>query len=557
MGKPLRGLRAIRLSVLTDSTTSIDRQREATDKSAAALDLDFGEGDGLREAVDLDVSALSVSPFNRPQLGVWLARPDDFDAVVWWRFDRAIASMTDMHELAKWAREHRKMLVFDEGVGNAGRLVFDFRNPMDPMAELMMMLFAFAAQVERLSIKERVTGAHAAMRQMDYRWKGGPPPYGYEPKRLEGGGWTLQIDPNAADVLRRIIKELIHGDEKSRKPKSPTAIAVGLNADDVDSPFHYWAKRKTELRAAQAAAKADDGESVSDESDDEEPEVGTGKKSRNMWTGVTIANMLTDPKMLGWKTYKGQVVRKPETGVPVLLTATPLLSRPEYDQIGAVIKERAQGPRERKDTKAELLHVIICDGCGAYMYLDRRATTEQYKCDWRNTSGSCPAPATVKREWVEEYGEREFLRRLGGIRVRESEVIPGYDPEPEIEETDAEFKAHLVERGKQKSRSAVAAWQERHDALDARLAELEAREKVEPRTIVRETSVTYGQMWEAGDSKVRRGLLLDCGVVLRVKKGVRGGWRKLDESRVSFDVTAEFYADAAAELAALAEELAT
>ncbi|WP_233289394.1 hypothetical protein [Kitasatospora sp. MBT63] len=54
--------------------------------------------------------------------------------------------MAEMHDLAKWAREHRKMLVFAEGIGG-GRLVFDFRNPIDPMAELQMPMLAFAAQV--------------------------------------------------------------------------------------------------------------------------------------------------------------------------------------------------------------------------------------------------------------------------------------------------------------------------------------------------------------------------------------------------------------------------
>ena len=87
----LRGVRCVRLSVMTDETTSPERQREA---------------------VDLDVSASAFGPFDGPQLGGWLARPDDFDALAWWRFDRAIRSMAYMHELAAWAREHRKMLVF-------------------------------------------------------------------------------------------------------------------------------------------------------------------------------------------------------------------------------------------------------------------------------------------------------------------------------------------------------------------------------------------------------------------------------------------------------------
>lgn len=146
--KTLRDVRCIRLSVLTDETTSPERQREADDLAAAAHNISFGEGDQLREAVDLDVSASKISPFDRPALGGWLARPDDFDALAWWRFDRAIRSMADMHKLAEWAREHRKVLVFAEGIGG-GKLVFDFRNPLDLMAELQMTMFALPLRWRR------------------------------------------------------------------------------------------------------------------------------------------------------------------------------------------------------------------------------------------------------------------------------------------------------------------------------------------------------------------------------------------------------------------------
>ncbi|WP_073880162.1 recombinase family protein [Streptomyces sp. CB00316] len=175
----------------------------------------FGSGDALREAVDLDVSASTFGPFDRPELGGWLNRPDEYDALVWWRFDRAIRSMAHMHELAKWARDHRKMLVFAEGIGG-GKLVFDFRNPVDPMAEFQMMMLAFAAQVESQSIKDRVTGAMAAIRRMPLRWRGGGrPPYGYMPAPMAaefgGIGWTLVPDPDAVKVIERIVRELLEG----------------------------------------------------------------------------------------------------------------------------------------------------------------------------------------------------------------------------------------------------------------------------------------------------------------------------------------------------------
>lgn len=90
----LRGVRCVRLFVLTDETTSPERQRGADDKVAAELNIDFGPGDALHEAVDPDVSASEIAPFDRPALGQRLARPALCDVLVRWRFDRAIRSIS-------------------------------------------------------------------------------------------------------------------------------------------------------------------------------------------------------------------------------------------------------------------------------------------------------------------------------------------------------------------------------------------------------------------------------------------------------------------------------
>ncbi|MEV0117584.1 recombinase family protein [Streptomyces sp. NPDC050844] len=296
----LRGVRCVRLSVLTDETTSPERQREADDIAAAALGIEFGEGEYVREAIDLDVSASKVSPFDRPQLGTWLARPDDFDALVWWRFDRAIRSMAHMHELAKWARDHRKMLVFAEGIGG-GRLVFDFRNPMDPMGELQMLMLAFAAQVESQSISERVLGAQAAMRMMPLRWRGSRPSYGYAVAPLEGGGYTLVPDTEAVEgcgpapvtVIERIIRDLLGA--VGTVGKTVSAIAAELNAEGIPSPRDYWALRnKRKTGGKTGCAK---GESVT--------------RERFQWSPSVITNLLRSPALLGWKMHRGQACTRP------------------------------------------------------------------------------------------------------------------------------------------------------------------------------------------------------------------------------------------------------
>ncbi|MFD4995366.1 recombinase family protein [Streptomyces buecherae] len=509
----LRGVRCVRLSVLTDETTSPERQREADDIVAAALNINFGEGDQLREAVDLDVSASKTSPFDRPALGGWLSRPDEFDALVWWRFDRAIRSMADMHELAKWAREHRKVLVFAEGIGG-GRLVFDFRNPMDPMGELMMMMFAFSAQVEAQSISDRVTGAMAAIRKMALRWRGSRPPYGYMPAPMpeeHGGiGWTLVPDAEAVKVIERVVRELLEG-------KTVSAVAVGLNADQIPSPRDHWAVMKGRKKGGKPGGQ-----------------TALTKDAFN-WNANVLSRMLRNPTLLGWKMHKGNPVRDAE-GNPIMSAETPLMTREEFDRIGALLDSRSINNGDRKDTDALLLRVIHCDACGARMYLNKQESRQRptYKCNPYSRGAVCGWSANIRGDWADEYVTAEFLRRVGSVQTTHVVEIPGYDPEPELRATLREFEEHQEQKGRQKSRHAARAWQERADALDARIADLETREKREPQRVVTPTGRTIRDEWEATDTAGRRALLVEAGVRLNVRRGTRGGWRKLDTSRVDF-----------------------
>ncbi|MFE4417688.1 recombinase family protein [Streptomyces sp. NPDC056817] len=541
MTTQLRGVSALRLSVLTDETTSPERQREANQGAAAALGIDLAD----REAVDLGVSASKTTPFERPELGSWLRRPDDFDALIFWRFDRAVRSMDDMHELAQWAREKRKMIVFAEGPG--GRLVLDFRNPLDPMAQLMVTLFAFAAQMEAQAIRERVTGAQAAMRVMPLRWRGSRPPYGYMPAPLEGGGWTLVQDPEAVAVLERIIRELMGDPSKGVPGKSLAAIARGLNEDGIPSSRDHWSLKQGRKTGGKTGGKA--GETV--------------VRGRFAWRHGAIKELLTSERLLGWKVTDNKPVRDSE-GAPVMATAEPILTREEFDAIGTALAERSVDNKkpDRVDTVALLLRVIHCESCGERMYLHRpspnsksTSKTETYKCGAHTRGHKCDTPAIIKREWAEEYAEREFLRMVGALEVTHTRTIPGYDPQPEIAATLAEFEEHQAQQGRQKSSAAKAAWQKRADSLDARLAELESREKVEPRTEVIGTGKAYADLWTEADTAGKRKLLQEAGAHLSVKRGTRGGWRTLDERRVAFDVRESFFSEAASELTAMAAEL--
>ncbi|MFD3616376.1 recombinase family protein [Streptomyces sp. NPDC058676] len=532
-----RALSAIRLSVETDETTSPGRQRAANEGAAAFIGAEI-----TGEAVDLGVSASKTTPFERPELGSWLTRPDEFDALMFWRFDRAVRSMADMNALVSWAREHRKVIVFAEGPG--GRLVLDFRNGVDLITQLILQIFAFAAEFEAQSIRERVLGAQAAMRGMELRWRGSRPPYGYIPVPLEGGGWTLApateaiegCGPAPVAVIERIIRDLMGDPAESVAGKTVSAIAEELNAEGIPSPRDWWSLVKGRETGGKTGGPK--GQRVS--------------RERFKWTPNVITKLLRSPALLGWKTHNGKPVRDSE-GKPVMATAEPILTRAEYDAVGALLDSRRINNRGRKDTNALLLAVIHCASCGGRMYLNaQEGKTPTYKCNSHARGDFCKAPVNIRGEWADDYVTREFLRMVGALEVTHTRVIPGYDPQPEIDATLAEYEAHRAERGQQKSQAAQASWQKHMDALDARLAELENAEKVAPRTEEITTGKTYADLWEEADTAGKRRMLLGAGAHLTVKRGTRGGWRKLDESRVSFDVRTPFFVDAANELAPMA-----
>lgn len=66
--------------------------------------------------------------------------------------------------------------------------------------------------------------------------------------------------------------------------------------------------------------------------------------------------MLTNPAIMGWKMHKGNPVRDSE-GAPVMFTMTPILTREEFDQVGALLtpKPTAEKAPERKDSGSLLL----------------------------------------------------------------------------------------------------------------------------------------------------------------------------------------------------------
>ena len=124
--------------------------------------------------------------------------------------------------------------------------------PIDPANEahdLVMSVFGGMSKGERNRIKIRVRTAMATQAQIEGRFLGGRPPYGYlladagphpNPAKAADGKrmHTLVLDVETAHVVKRIFAELIAG-------RGIFAIAEGLTRDGILSPSAHDPERNT------------------------------------------------------------------------------------------------------------------------------------------------------------------------------------------------------------------------------------------------------------------------------------------------------------------------
>ncbi|MFJ8211537.1 recombinase family protein [Streptomyces sp. NPDC096033] len=191
-----RALLSVRLSVLTDTTTSPLRQE---------LDLRLlARERGYRVvgvARDLNVSATRVPPWRRPQLGPWLRdRAPDFDVLLFWKMDRLVRRVADLTTMITWCVEHGKNLV-------------SRHDPVDlttAAGKALASLFSAVAEIEAANTGIRVASLwnHAKTQST---WLVGKPAYGYTTTRNTEGACVLAIDNDARRALHwcreRILQE--------------------------------------------------------------------------------------------------------------------------------------------------------------------------------------------------------------------------------------------------------------------------------------------------------------------------------------------------------------
>jgi DNA invertase Pin-like site-specific DNA recombinase len=495
-----RVLGARRLSRVKDNSTSFERQGIAIQTVAASVG-----GEVVAWADDPDVSAAKVAPKDRPELGPWFERPEEFDAIAWWRLDRAVRSMRDMAWLAGWARDNKKRLIFAEGPGG-GRLELDMSSPM---SELILMILAFAAQMEVQAIQERTEGSTEYLRSVG-RWKGGRVPFGRMPipHPEEGEGWWLGRHDKTASIVEDMVKLVIDG-------TSYNALAAWLN---TKHPGITPANHRRSLAT---------------------PPKETDPNAR--WNPGMVSSFLRQPSLRGWAMLGNDPVRD-EEGEPVKL-GPPLVDDETWRRLQAEMDTReGNGGRNKSDTHP-LLGVAYCGSCDGKLYQgwisagERRTAKRQYRCAARAHGRVCHKPAYVTADPVDEYVEEAFLDQFGRFELIEIVVIPGVDHRDEIKELEADVETLAGQLANLRGAAADAVGRQLQGRSD-KLARLQERPVVPARTEEVRTGVTYGDAWRRAkasrDLHACRKMLRDVGLRVTVGETYRGA--RDVRARLSVDI---------------------
>jgi site-specific DNA recombinase len=205
----MRFLARIRLSVFTDESTSVERQREIITQWATVHGHTI-----VGWAEDIDVSG-KLSPFDTPQFGDWLKnRYPEFDGVVAWKLDRLARNMFGLNDLFQWAKTNSKTVVS----------ITESMDLSTTVGVMVAQILAGVAQMELEAIQARQSGSQAHLRQVG-RWPGGNPPYGYRVVK-NGNGYKLDLDPETAPVVTMIVGRILDGNTMASVCRELTAAGV-------------------------------------------------------------------------------------------------------------------------------------------------------------------------------------------------------------------------------------------------------------------------------------------------------------------------------------------
>lgn len=489
-----RAIVGSRVSRITEEgKVSQDTQKAAGQRWCEAYDVEI-----IGYFEDLDVSA-TVSPWDRPDLGPWFKKADEFDYIVWSKVDRAFRSAKDSADVAHWAEQNNKGLIFPED-----GIICDFASPdsqATAFAKVFLMLASVFAEMELKRIKGRNLETKKTLSRLP-RISGGVPPYGYRIVNHPEGGKTLAIDPETSLVVEEIADHFLAG-------KSTRDIAEILTAKGYPTPAMVNESRRKGANTRKTP-------------------VGT------RWVLKTISIVLRSQTTMGWKvhgTFPNHRLARDEDGMPIRL-APALLSEEKWAavqaEVGKRLMDRGKGVVTHRKGASPLLGIIYCYTCMGPMYLNRQTAkrgekTYQYRyyvCNGDRNPGLKPCPGVFREDSILPRLTELVTEDIADVPVMRRVFVPGEDHTQELETVMAAIQNYLGDRenGVFSFPGGDKVFAEKMAALNRRATELAALPQRADGWDYVETGETFADAYKRMTDEQRRLMLVDAGVKLYASK---------------------------------------
>ena len=357
--KRIRAAGYVRLSVLTEETTSLETQRVEIAGYCARQGWDYDPETDLYEDAGYSGSKKEVK---RPRFDALMANLTSYDRVVVWKLDRFTRRMAELTKVIEQLEENGAALV----------TISDNIDTSLLGGRMMANLLGSIAAAEADNTKLRVRSAQATMAKTG-RWKGGNRPYGWQShRRQDGNGVKLVLVDKEAAVLREAVRMALTG-------KGPGPIAKELNAR------------------------------------------GHRSSHDNPWSPQAIKGILTSPLMMGWHEFNGVISRGPD-GRPLQAHA-PLIDEETGARLQAALKQRRTvRPQTDGALLSGVIYCGVCGGRmhGSSSATNPRAN---YKCRARYMLNKDTCVGTsVKALPVDELVGEAVLAVLSKARNRQRAV---------------------------------------------------------------------------------------------------------------------------------------
>lgn len=482
----MRALIVVRLSRVTDATTSPERQLEACRELCAQRGYEV-----VGVAEDLDVSAGLTSPFERPQLGDWLTnRLGEFDVLVFYRMDRVVRRLLDLADLIRWCQEHSVAIV---------SATEQFLDLTTQFGDIIALLVAKVAEMELAAISDRNTSA-ARYNLRAGKYRGGVPPWGYLPEQTDEG-WRYVQDPEQVVTIREVVERVLEGEPLR-------AIAHDLTGRKVPTPKDRFAQsRNREVKGY---------------------EWHSGPLKRSLTSPTLLGNVVTREAQVdaqgrvkrdarGRKVFGPETVLRGNDGSPVV-RSEPILTREVFERLGVELANRENRKEPTKRSSGLLLQIIYCGVCGrpAYRLKGGAGRNPRYRCASAQAKEPC-GNKSIPLAFADDAVERAILGMLSKSERMERVWDSGSDHSAEL----AEVNERLTDLTSLIGTGPFRAGTPQREALDQQIAGLALRQDELSAQAIKPAGWTwqptgekFGDWWARQDTEARNIWLRSMGIRL-------------------------------------------